>query len=63
MSISTQKTKENYACMNRLLGREGRHNPCEPYKGNEQEFCDFTRYLEGSGDYDPRFDQFMPKEN
>ena len=55
---------KNYEILDAILGPDGRHNPCTPNRGDEQDGSDFILYLEtGRSGFEERFEKFLPKEN
>lgn len=58
------KKNENYETLDRILGPDGRHNPCAPNRGDEQEGSDFILTLAGAVvPFEKRLEKFLPKEN
>ena len=63
MSLNEQMTEENYACMNTILGKEGRHNPCVAYTKTELEGIEYLEYLlDKNKSWESKLEKFLPKE-
>ena len=54
---------KNYKILDAILGPDGRHNPCTPNRGDEQDGSDFVLTLESEKlPFEERFRKFLPRE-